>query len=288
MAVYELNLTPIAEALVAAKQRGVRVRVITDDEGGIAADSQADGGQFRLLKRAKVEVKADTRRALMHHKFVIIDGRMVWTGSTNLTVNDNFRNNNNVIIIRSPELAAIYTSQFEEMWGGQFSRGPSNPDAQTVTLGDTPIQVLFSPEDKAMSYVVSLVESAERSIRFMAFSFTDDALTDAMLSRAKAGVSVQGIIESRGSETIYGALRPLFCAGLPVRQDGNKYTFHHKVIVVDGSIVVTGSFNFSANANNDNNENMLILENPQIAALYLQEFDRRWAEAPPKPDISCP
>lgn len=281
IAAFEFNLDPVVDALIRARKRGVQIRWITDNEHGLDADNEKDRGQFKQLKKAGIEVIPDDRRALMHNKFWIFDREMVWTGSTNVTINDYFRNNNNIIVIRSPELAAIYTQQFDDMWGGRFgSTAPSTVDEQALTIRSTPVQVLFSPEDEALSYLVSLVYSAEKSILFMAFSYTHDELTDAMLERAKKGVTVRGIFETRGSETLYSSLRSLLCAGLPVRQDGNKGTFHHKVMIVDRRIVVTGSMNFSENANDPNNENTVILMNSRIAQQYIKEFERRWAEAP--------
>ena len=81
----------------------------------------------------------------------------------------------------------------------------------------------------------------------------------------------------------------LYCEGVPVRQDGNPGTFHHKVFVIDGKIVVTGSLNFSDNADDSNDENVVVITNGDIAAQYLQEFERRWreAEAPERADMQC-
>jgi phosphatidylserine/phosphatidylglycerophosphate/cardiolipin synthase-like enzyme len=158
-----------------------------------------------------------------------------------------------------------------------------------VTLGGTPIHVLFAAEDEVASQLVPLIESAQSSIRFMAFSFTRDDLEAAVLARARAGVDVKGVFETRGSETEYSAMPALYCAGVPVRQDGNPRTFHHKVFVIDDQTVVTGSFNFSNNADQSNDENVVIVANSDIAARYLQEFERRWAEAtePDAADVKC-
>jgi phosphatidylserine/phosphatidylglycerophosphate/cardiolipin synthase-like enzyme len=149
---------------------------------------------------------------------------------------------------------------------------------------------LFSPEDEAVSHIVPILQGAQRSIRFMAFSFTHDDLGNAVLERAQAGVDVMGIFETRGSETEDSELGKLFCAGVPVRQDGNPSTYHHKVFVVDDEIVITGSLNFSRNADENNSENVVIVRNRDIAALYLQEFERNWAEAtaPDAADLNCP
>ena len=290
IAAFEFNLTPVAEALIAAHKRGVDVKWVTDDENGLLVDEEDDHGQFALLEKAGIQVRADDRGALMHNKFIIFDERTTWTGSTNLTVNGIFHNNNNVLVIDSPRLAAIYELQFGELWDGSFGPGsPSNVSSQRTSVNGTPIQVLFSPEDEAVSHIVPLLAGAKESIRFMAFSFTHDALGDAMLERAQAGVDVQGIFERRGSETEYSELPVMYCSGIPVRQDGNPRTFHHKVIVIDGQTVITGSLNFSANADESNNENVIILTNPEIAAKYLQEFNRRWAEgeAPDPAAMGC-
>lgn len=290
IASFEFNLTPVAEALIRADKRGVEVQWVTDDENGIEADEEEGHGQFAMLEKAGIEVKDDGRSALMHDKFWIFDGKLVWTGSTNVTVNDNFRNNNNVIIIHSRELAVIYEREFQEMWGGKF--GPTSPSTvadQILTIDGVPIQVLFAAEDESLSYLIPLIDGAKKSIRFMAFSFTHDDMTAAVLARAKAGVDIQGIFETRGSETEFSALTPLYCAKVPVRQDGNPGTFHNKVIIIDDRILITGSLNFSDNADNSNDENTLVITSPEIASRYLEEFEKRWGEAtePDKNEITC-
>lgn len=290
VAAFEFNLDSIAEALIAAKKRGVDVKWVTDDEYGLAEDKDPGHGQFAQLKRAGIPVKADNRPDLMHNKFIIFDNQIVWTGSTNLTLNGTQRNNNNAILLNSPELAVIFEREFAEMWAGQF--GPSSPstvDLQQVTVNGTPVQVLFAPEDKVSSKLLPLINNAKSSIRFMAFSFTHEQLGAAMLSRAKAGVDVQGIFETNGSETQYSELPKFYCAGMPVRQDSNPSAFHHKVIVIDNNTVITGSYNFSNNADRRNDENVVILNNGEIAKEYLSEFNTRWAESrqPAKTRMKC-
>ncbi len=290
IAAFEFNLTPVAQALIAAKQRGVEVRFITDDEYGIEADEEEGHGQFAMLEKAKIEVRDDGRSGLMHNKFCIFDGKIVWTGSTNITVNGNFRNNNNVIVIDNPDVAAVYERQFAEMWAGDFGPdSPSDAEQQVVKIARTPIQILFSPEDGVIDHLIPYIQGAEKSIRIMAFSFTHDDLEAAVMERFKAGVDVKAIFETRGSETEYSALPKFFCAKIPARQDGNPGTFHHKVIIVDDRILITGSLNFSNNADESNNENTLVITRADIARLYLREFERRWAEAtdPERAAMNC-
>src|SRR5512138_1840256 len=187
IASFEFDLTPVAEALVAAKQRGVDVRWVTDDESGLEADEEPDRGQFAMLQSAGIEVRSDDRSALMHNKFWIFDERTVWTGSTNITENGVFKQDNNTIVIQSPELAAIYEREFQEMWDGQF--GPTSPSQlsnQAVMINGSGIAVIFTPEDSAIEQaIIPLVNSATKSIRFLAFSFTDYPLAEAMIKRSQ-------------------------------------------------------------------------------------------------------
>lgn len=281
IASFEFNLTAVANALIAARQRGVDVRWVTDSENGLQADRQPGRGQFAILTEAGIEVRGDLdRSAFMHNKFWIFDRQIVWTGSTNVTRNGIYAQNNNVIVIRSPELAALYESEFEEMWNGQFgAESPSRLAEQSLVVNGTPLQVIFTSEDQALEpFIIPLVQQAQKSVYFLAFSFTDYPLADAMIQRYLRGVDVAGVFETLGSETDASELRTLFCAEVPVRQDGNKGFMHHKVIIVDERYVITGSLNFSTRAETANDENVIILENPQIARLYVEEFERIWAQ----------
>jgi len=281
IASFEFDLTPVAEALIAARDRGVDVKWLTDDKNGLEADTEPDRGQFALLTEAGIEVKDDAgRSALMHNKFWIFDNQIVWTGSTNITASGIFKQNNNVLVIRSTDIAFIYEREFQELWSNQFGpRAPSTVNTQWAILDGTPLQVLFSSEDHALSNLIAIVNDAQVSIRFLAFSFTDYPLAKAMIDRAAAGLDVKGVYETFGSTSTGAEMKTFWCANVPVRQDGNPSFLHDKVIIVDNSIVITGSLNYSSNADDSNEENVVILDNPEIAALYLQEFETVWNQA---------
>jgi phosphatidylserine/phosphatidylglycerophosphate/cardiolipin synthase-like enzyme len=221
----------------------------------------------------------------MHNKFVVVDGQAVWTGSWNFTENGTFRNNNHAIYIQSQELAKNYSIEFEEMFDQQ-SFGPTSP-ANTanprIQLGDTLVETCFAPEDQCVEKLIEQVNQAQQSIRFMAFSFTHDGLGQAILNQAKAGVAVQGVFEKRGSETEYSEFGRMKRQKLDVLQDGNPYVLHHKVFIIDEQTVVLGSFNFSNNADESNDENLLIIHDPQIAQQFLAEFERVYAQAQKPP-----
>lgn len=281
IASFEFDLTNVADALIAAKARGVDVRWVTDDEHGLGADDDLGHGQFAMLEAAGIEVRDDLgRTAFMHNKFWIFDRQVVWTGSTNITRNGVYDQNNNVIVIHSPELAEVYEREFDEMWNGQFgARSPSTLADQSLVVNGTQILVIFTSEDSALEKVIiPFVQGAQSSVYFMAFSFTDYPLADAMIQRRLRDLDVAGVFEAFGSTSEAAEMRTLFCGDVPVRQDGNGGFLHHKVIIVDERYVVTGSLNFSTRAETTNDENVIILDNPDIARLYVEEFERVWAQ----------
>jgi phosphatidylserine/phosphatidylglycerophosphate/cardiolipin synthase-like enzyme len=244
-----------------------------------------------MLQQRGIEVRSDSRSALMHNKFWIFDAESVWTGSTNITVNGIFKQDNNVLVIHSPEIAAIYEREFSEMWDGQF--GPTSPsqlNEQSTVLNGSQVSVVFTSEDPALeNAIIPVVRGAQSSIRFLAFSFTDYPLAQAMIDRAGRGVDVAGVFERVGSDTDASELKTLLCSKVPVRQDGNSGFMHNKLIVVDERTVITGSMNYSTNAEESNDENVIIIDNPEIARLYMQEFERIWnlATVPGPPNVPC-
>lgn len=291
IASFEFDLTPVAEALISAHNRGVDVRWVTDDEFGLISDDEPDHGQFAMLTNAGIEVRSDDRTDLMHNKFWIFDGAAVWTGSTNVTSNGIFVQDNNAIVIESSGLAAIYEAEFQEMWDGRFGpRSPSQLPNQSVVVDGTPIQVIFTSEDGALEQaIIPQVSNATSKVRFLAFSYTDFPLAQAMINRAQNGVDVAGVFDKTQAGGQGAEFGTLFCAGVPVREDGNRQFMHNKIIIIDDRYVITGSMNYSTSAEVSNDENVIIIDHPEIARQYMVYFDRIWSQAtdPESSEISC-
>ena len=273
VAIYDLDLANVGEAMLDAHRRGARVRLVVDTDN-------LEHESVRALRDAGVPVVEDRRGAIMHHKFAVVDNEAVWTGSSNFTLFDTYRYNNNGVLWRDRRLAANYTATFEKMFAGQF--GPTKPKGipyPTITIGDIRVESHFASETDPTPAIVERVKGAQRSITFMAFSFTHDDIGQAMLARGRQGVRVRGVFERTGSETQFSEFGPFRDAGFDVLQDGNPYLMHHKVIVIDERTVIFGSFNFSANAANSNDENLLIVDDADLARLFLEEFERVYATA---------
>jgi phosphatidylserine/phosphatidylglycerophosphate/cardiolipin synthase-like enzyme len=270
MAIYDLNLWSVRDALIRAHRRGVGVRVVTESDN-------MDEQEVQELKEAGIEVLGDRQEGLMHHKFVILDRTEVWTGSMNFTTGGSYLDNNNIIRIRSSKLAEDYTHEFEQMFvDDHFGtiKSPGTPDP-TMTVNGSLIEVYFSPQDGTRATIQSVINSAQESIYFMAYSFTSDALAEALIERAEAGVTVAGVFDIDQYHSNLGTeFDTLSNAGIDVRLDGNPRLMHHKVIIIDEQIVITGSYNFSNNAEYKNDENTLIIHNKDIAAQYLAEYQQ--------------
>jgi phosphatidylserine/phosphatidylglycerophosphate/cardiolipin synthase-like enzyme len=140
--------------------------------------------------------------------------------------------------------------------------------------------VLFSPDDGVAARVMELLRGAQKSIHFMAYSFTADDFGEIVRRKAADGLTVFGVMEAEQVASNKGTeFDPFQEARLKVFMDGNPGQMHHKVFIIDEKIVITGSYNFSLSAEKKNDENMVIFFDPQIAAQYLAEFQRVYLEA---------
>jgi len=277
VAAYDLNLWSIRDALLRAWKRGVEVRLVVESDN-------LGGEEIQTLVAAGIPVVDDRREGLMHDKFIIIDRAEVWTGSANFTVSGFYRDNNNLLRLRAPKVVSDYLTEFEEM----FTAHRFGPDSLVNTpypaffVNGTPVEVYFAPEDDIAARLMNLIQNTHETIYFLAYSFTSDVLGEAIRERAAAGVTVAGVLDADQATTNEGTEYEAFVqAGLDVRLDGNKGLMHHKVLILDGCTVVTGSYNFSRSAEEQNDENLLIIRHCALAEEYTREFWRIYDQATP-------
>lgn len=129
--------------------------------------------------------------------------------------------------------------------------------------------------------IIDLISRANESIHIMMYGFTLDELADALIDAAERGIEVKILIESettgwRGSEH-----EKLIAHGVSVKLDSNPNLMHHKVMIIDGVILVTGSYNWTWSAEKENDENVVVIEDPTIASIYEKEFWRLWNQGLP-------
>ncbi len=272
VAIFDIDEPSAVEALIAARQRGVKVRLLTD------SDSITSRGvvkpHIEAMIKAGIPVKGDQRTALMHHKFLIIDSEHVLTGSLNLTPYSLYRDNNNSLKISSPQLAQNYQVEFERL----FEQGILGPNPHTipfpvVDVDGATISTYFSPKGGTKEAILNALSKANQSIRFMAFSVTDKDIQQLLVRKAKSGVQVEGIFDGCMISQ-YSVYHDLLTKNIPVLIDGNQALMHSKVFIIDRQLVITGSYNFSKAAENRNNENTLLINSRKVAGFYEQEYAR--------------
>ena len=241
-----------------------------------------DGAAPQALIDAGIPILGDRREGLMHDKFMVIDRSEVWMGSMNYTFSGTYEDNNALLHIRSTELAENYTKEFEEMYvddmfGPDIVPETPNPD---IDINGIRVETLFSPDDGVESHLLDILNNAQESIYFLAFSFTSDSLGDAIRAQAANGLTVAGVMEEQQVKSNIGTeYDPFVHAGLDVNVDGNEGQMHHKTMIVDDEIVITGSYNFTRSAEERNDENLVIFHNKQIADFYMKEFQRVYKQA---------
>ena len=268
-ALYDLNLWSIRNALIRAHQRGVQTRLVVESDS-------LDRPEIQELISAGIPIVPDEGEGLMHNKFIIIDGAEVWTGSMNLTVNGAYRHLNNLVRLRSTRVAENYTAEFEEMFlegyfGENILENTIHPD---LTINDIRLETYFSPDDDTEERLIELILSAQESIDFLYYSFTSDDVAGAILAQADQGILVRGVLDDYQEGTgLGGEYQRLVSQGLDVYLDAHPEKMHHKVIIIDQSIVVTGSYNLTRSADVKNDENTLIIHDRSCAEVFLAEFE---------------
>ncbi len=276
-AIYDLDYEPVSELLVNKFQRGVDVKLVIERD---------NANRLSVLKcrNMGIPIVEDNNSALMHDKFLVVDGYYVWTGSTNITYNCLFLNNNNSVLVQSPQLAENYLYEFQEMFIGHYygMKSPHNIKYPEVSINENLVIVnMFTPEDGVEQRILAEIDKTQQFIKFMAFSFTSKQIAQRLIVAKGRGVLIQGVFEKRNAGNVASKDELLKYAGIDVRWDSNTKSMHHKVIIFDEQTVLTGSYNFTESAEKRNDENALFIHNPEVARLYSAEFYRIFEKGTP-------
>ena len=310
IAVQELESEAIARAIIAAKIKGVKVRVVL--EGDYLVAERAVNDPFDALEtekhdenrkliaalwRAGIDVKTDYNPKIFHQKFIVRDfgesRSALLTGSTNFTPTGTHKNLNHVVIIHGKSVAGEYLAEFEEIMSGTFGavrnrhdKAPRQPRISKVSM-----KTIFAPDHMPEMEIMKQMLKARERIDFAIFTFSQTSgIDDTMIALARTGMSIRGIADAGQGNQDWAASRPLaendvdfYIArknGLPLGK------LHHKLMVIDKQVTVIGSFNYTEPANTLNDENIIVIgdleeDNPEsianqksFAAYALQEIDR--------------
>ena len=178
-AVMGFSRDSIIQALIRARIRGVRVRMVGD-----ARYRESNDYGYRMLDEFRVPMQVGNMYHIMHNKFFVIDGRVVFVGTGNISGSEFNRSDNNWVAIWSPQVADLFTAEFEQMFGGAFGFAKQALGKPNVfRVGDVELEVNFSPREDTMGRMVQAVLDAEEAVYFYIFAFTKDELGAALIQR---------------------------------------------------------------------------------------------------------
>jgi len=298
LAIYNFNnsgISNISDALKAAANRGVTVRVIGC---GTTANYGVDDLAGSLV-HVLIGPNSSNRNGIMHNKFFLFDTEsadpndpLVWTGSTNLTSGQINLDANNVIIVQDQSLARAYKIEFEEMWGStgttpnavnsRFGSMKKDNTPHEFVINGKKVESYFSPSDGVNAKIVKVINTTNSDLNIATMVLTRDEIASAIAAIKSAGNIVNMLTNNAaGNDPTHCNVNTILLAALSTTNFvyyGNLGIMHNKYMIVDQNaptsdpMVLTGSHNWSAAANNDNDENTLVIHDSTLANIYYQNF----------------
>lgn len=230
------------------------------------------------LLRCGVDVKADLNPEIFHQKFIVRDYRNnrkngnpgVLTGSTNFTTTGTHKNLNHVVVFHDLRIVKAYAKEFTDLEEGTFgtSRTRRHTVLPTMNVNGVPVRIRFAPDDTPELEIVKQMLKCSRRIDFAIFTFSGSSgIDDALLMLHRAGVEIYGVLDGVQGRHKWAATRWLHDKGMNIFLTDKKRMpglgkLHHKLMVIDDDIVVAGSMNYTAPANELNDENIYVLGSP--------------------------
>ncbi|MGZ8696183.1 MAG: phospholipase D-like domain-containing protein [Gaiellaceae bacterium] len=249
------------------------------------------------LLRSDVQVRGDFNPKLFHQKFVLRDYRAgkalptsaLLTGSANFTDTDTHRNLNHLVVFHSAFICRQYETEIEQLRRGSFGRGLHGEIPKVYDLAGVPVKVLFAPDHTPELELMKqmLKVRTNGTIWFAIFTFAGSSgIDDTMLALARGGVTIRGVLDPGQAAQGWAAPKWLQHPNIELRvpkREGALASLrkvHHKLMVIDNRIVIAGSFNYTAPANEYNDENLFVIGSPH------EEVEGITVEVDPVRDIA--
>ena len=286
IAIQELDDIEIAEAIIRAKKRkyltssgksrNLTVRIILEGDYLHASKPQIDpftpSGSLEenrriinALYRTAVSLKTDYNGKIFHQKFIIKDGKEVLAGSTNFTVTGTTVNLNHIVIVRNLKVVKEYQKEYREMLAGKFGKRSdmTSKPMEGVKSDGVRLKPLFAPNHNPEMEIMKQMAKAKERIDFAIFTFSESSgIDDQMNLSVSAGIKVSGLINGDQRNQNWSAdkhLKDEVNISFTKKGKNNLGKLHHKLMVIDKSLVILGSFNYTGPANLFNDENILII-----------------------------
>ncbi|HZX34642.1 MAG TPA: phospholipase D-like domain-containing protein [archaeon] len=141
------------------------------------------------------------------------------------------------------------------------------------------VEAFFCPQDACEERAVAAIKSAETDVDAAIYSFTSREIETALEEAARKGVRLRVVTDYLQSKSKYSVVNELAGKGIEVRVMPYNRTMHNKFLVVDNKLVITGSYNWTTNSDESNNENLVFIRDTETAQRYSEEFFRLWVGA---------
>ena len=288
IAIYGYDeVSAVTQAIQRAKDRGVKIRFIYDENYDGKSNYYQNNDSLKKLSEVYHSDKTDSitqSNMLMHNKFVIFDKKSVFTGSMNFakTGFSGF-DGNDVAVINSTDIAKLYTEEFEQMLNGNFhNKKFKHKSANIFQIGDSIIEVYFSPQDKSSYRIIQLIKNAKKSIYIPTFLITHTEISNELIKAHNRGIDIKIIMDANNVYTRNTKHALLRQNKIPLKVENYAGKLHSKTMIIDDEYIVMGSMNFSNSGENKNDENTLIIHNSKLAKEYKNFFLYLWAMIPDK------
>lgn len=275
VAIFLFTSDDLADGLIKAKNRGVTVRALFD--GGNA--NQVPLSVHGKLKSNGVDVKivatpGTASGVKFHHKFCVIDKAVTITGSFNWTVDADETNYENIVIVRDANVSAAYSKEFDSLFTtGKGGVGTTN-------------DIVFAPTGASKGIekrIVAEMAKAKTEMVIAMYLFTSTDLTNAAVAALQRHVKVTLLFDARQKHLYNDKYTTLKNAGADIKlvtlggSGAHTQDFHDKFCVIDGQVVITGSFNYVVNQDRDGYENIIVINDQTTAKAYIKTFVDAWS-----------
>ncbi len=295
IAIYSITLREMPAAIIAARDRGVKVRMLLDQFHVYPKKST----QIKKLIEAGIEIRTlrGTRDyGVMHNKIGIFDNEMVTTGSYNWTFSATFYNHENMLVTRRPKHIKGYAAYWNWMWAhaNTLEQGPQDPfpvghfgappqdEKPVMKFNGLEIPAyIFSPGSGSEERLAEMIGAAKKTVDAVTFTFSSRILADAVIDAKNRGVKVRFMTDRDMGKSSWAAER-IYKNGVEIKwRKGRteKGAMHNKYVILDGKILQTGSFNWSINGNVNSFENMIFINDSFIIKAYQSKFDSFYLDA---------
>lgn len=279
-AIYGLrDQNEILEALLKAKKRGVDIKGVVD--------SDAHGANYYSdthLLFNYFPIATDKKSHIMHNKFFVIDRKIVWSGSSNISdTGTGGYNANLVAVIEDEKIAQLYYDEFNDMFHQNFSQNKSIRYLENIQTRDSEIGIYFSPKiDPIERKIIALIQHAKKSIDIPIFYLTHKKLSNELILAKKRGVDVRIILDASAADNQYSTHKELRNNGVLVKVENFGGKMHCKSMVIDEEYLIVGSMNFTKAGVEKNDENVMIIKNKLLAKEGKEYFEKLWNTIPNK------